>query len=70
MSTWMKPLEEARQGPGHWHIEGHCAFRMGRTWVIKETGCQAIGTDNPKEMGPYRSSLNMVREYIRTQINN
>jgi len=50
---------------GHWHIEGWCAYRMGRTWSVKRHGCQADGTDDAREQGVYRSSLDMVRDFIR-----
>jgi hypothetical protein len=67
--TWLMPLEQSRRGNGHWHIEGYCAFLMGRTWCIRATGCQSEGTENLNEAGAYRSSLAMVRDYIRTEIN-
>jgi hypothetical protein len=69
-TRWMQPLEQAREGDGHWHIEGRCAFRMGRTWSVKRVGCQADGTDSPNENALYRSSLAMVRDAIRVQIHN
>jgi hypothetical protein len=69
-STWTQPLEQSRQGTGHWHIEGHCALRMGRTWSVKFAGCQADGTDDPREVPVYRSSLPMVRDAIRVRLHN
>ena len=63
-----QPLEEKRQGAGHWHIEGYCAVREGRTWAVKREGCMAQGTDNIREFPAYRTSLNMVRDYIRVQL--
>ena len=66
----MNQLEQVRKGDGHWHIEGRCAFKMGRSWSIKQAGCQADGTDDPNELAVWRSSLAMVRDAIRVQIHN
>jgi hypothetical protein len=63
-------MEEAKQGNGHWHIEGFCTLKAGRTWVTKQAGCQADGTDDPNESAAYNSSLSMVRDHIKTVINN
>lgn len=62
-------LEERKQGAGHWHIEGFCALLAGRTWIVKRTGCQADGNDEPNENPAYRASLAMVRDYISVTIN-
>jgi hypothetical protein len=69
-TRWTQPLEQARQSDGHWHIEGRCALKMGRTWSIKREGCQADGTDSPRETAVFRSSLAMARDAIRTQVFN
>ena len=49
-------------------MEGYCAVRMGRTWSIKTAGCQAEGTDDPRETAIWRSSLAGVRDAIRMKI--
>ena len=68
--TWTQALESRCVAAGHWHIEGRCALRMGRTWSVKREGCQADGTDSASEGATYRSSLAMVRDAIRIQIFN
>lgn len=65
MNEFLYGLEEAKIRAGHWHIEGRCALRMGHTWSVKHTGCQAEGSDDPKESAIYRSSLDMVRDAIK-----
>jgi hypothetical protein len=69
-TSWLRPLEQQNLGTGHWHIEGYCAHRMGRTWGVKFAGCQAEGTDDPAELAMYRSSLAMARDAIRARIFN
>jgi hypothetical protein len=63
----VRQLEEKRIGAGHWHIEGYCTVRMGRTWSTKFEGCQANGSDNPAEQAAWNTSLRMVRDYIRVK---
>jgi len=70
MSKWIEDIEENRYSAGHYHLEGYCAYKMGRTWAVKLRGCQAEGTDDPRETAVWRTSLNMVRDYIRTQLYN
>jgi hypothetical protein len=60
----MTNMEERKRGAGHYHIEGFCALKAGRTWSVKREGCQADGTDDPNELAHYSSSLAMVRDYI------
>ena len=62
---WLVPLEQSCKAGGHWHIEGYCVLRMGRTWSTKLAGCQAEGTDDPNEPTSYTPSLNGARELIR-----
>lgn len=60
----MTNLGERKIAAGHYHVEGFCALKAGRTWVVKREGCQAKGTDKPSEQAHYSTSLQMVRDYI------
>jgi hypothetical protein len=59
-------MEQAKRGPGHWHIEGYCACKMGRIWAVQELSpvCIGQGGGDPTLPVVYRSSLSMVRDFI------
>jgi hypothetical protein len=57
-------LESKRQAAGHYHIEGYCVYKMGRTWAVYQERCYLSPPGPPIHVAAYRQSLDMVRDYI------
>jgi hypothetical protein len=64
-------LEEKFKDPGHWHIEGWCALKVGTLrvakWKATDGPCLYLEAEREGQRWIYATTLNDMRDRIREE---